>query len=40
EIKVIHDTVDMGRGQIIFKTEQESYICGTESRCDGHIAVY
>lgn len=40
DIKVIHDNLDMGRGQIIIKTEHGTYACGTESRCDGCVSVY
>ena len=38
-IKVMYDVTNMGKGQIILK-QAESYICATEKRCDGHIAVW
>ena len=38
-IKVMEDFTNMGKGQIILK-QAESYICATEKRCDGHIAVW
>ena len=39
-----HITIDLygcgfGRGQIILK-ENDHYVCGTETRCDGYIAYY
>lgn len=40
DIRVAHDNIDMGRGQIILKTELGTYICATESRCDGTVAAY
>ncbi|WP_315166132.1 gamma-glutamyltransferase [Metaclostridioides mangenotii] len=40
DVKVIYNNLDMGRGQIIIKNEHGSYACGTESRCDGCVAVY
>ena len=40
DIKVVSDKINMGRGQIIIKNEKGGYICGTEKRCDGHVAVY
>lgn len=40
DVKVISDKINMGRGQIILKNEKGGYICGTEKRCDGHVAVY
>ena len=40
DIKVVSNKINMGRGQIILKNEKGGYICGTEKRCDGHVAVY
>lgn len=40
DVKVVSDKINMGRGQIILKNEKGGYICGTEKRCDGHVAVY
>ena len=40
DIKVVSNKINMGRGQIIIKNEKGGYICGTEKRCDGHVAVY
>lgn len=41
EIMVIDDFTNMGKGQIILKnTENGSYVCATEKRCDGHVAIW
>ena len=40
DVKVIDDYTDMGRGEIILKTGKGSYICASEPRCDGHVAVW
>ena len=40
DVKVVSNKINMGRGQIILKNEKGGYICGTEKRCDGHVAVY
>jgi gamma-glutamyltranspeptidase/glutathione hydrolase len=40
DIKVVHDTISMGRGEIIWKMENGVYAAGTEPRTDGHIALY
>ena len=40
DVKVIEDYTDMGRGEIILKTGNGSYICASEPRCDGHVAVW
>lgn len=39
-VKVISDKINMGRGQIILKNDNGGYICGTEKRCDGSVAIY
>ena len=39
QIKVESDPGLFGRGQIIWKTHYDTYCGGTESRCDGHIAI-
>lgn len=40
EIKVLHDPLMMGRGEIIWKMENGVLVGGTEPRTDGHIALY
>ena len=40
EVEVIDDPINMGRGQIIWRTENGLLIGGTESRCDGTVAVW
>lgn len=40
EVEVINDPIDMGRGQIIWRTENGLLIGGTEPRCDGTIAAW
>ncbi len=40
EVEVIDDPIDMGRGQIIWRTENGLLIGGTEPRCDGTIAAW
>lgn len=39
-VKVVEDFTSMGKGEIILKTPQNTYACGTEPRCDGHIAAW
>lgn len=40
-ITVMEDFTNMGKGQIILKNnETGSYVCATEKRCDGHVAVW
>ena len=40
DVKVVEDKITMGRGQIILKNNSSGYICATEKRCDGHVAVW
>ena len=40
EVEVVDTNIDMGRGQIIWRTENGLYIGGTEPRCDGTIAAW
>lgn len=40
DVKVVSDKINMGRGQIILKNKNGGYICGTEKRCDGSVAIY
>ena len=40
EVEVIADPIDMGRGQIIWRTENGLLVGGTEPRCDGTIAAW
>ena len=40
EVEVIQDRVDMGRGEIIWRTENGLLAGGTEPRCDGSIAAW
>lgn len=40
EVEVIDDRIDMGRGQIIWRTENGLLIGGTEPRCDGTVAAW
>jgi len=40
EVEMIDDPINMGRAQMIWKTENGCYIGGTESRCDGQAAVW
>ncbi|HAS74993.1 MAG TPA: gamma-glutamyltransferase [Clostridiales bacterium UBA8960] len=37
-VKVDEEIGSFGRGQIIWRTKEGTYVGGTESRCDGHIA--
>lgn len=40
-ITVMEDFTNMGKGQIILKNnEAGSYVCATEKRCDGHVAIW
>ncbi len=39
-VEVIDDPIDMGRGQIIWRTDNGLLIGGTEPRCDGTIAAW
>lgn len=38
EVKIDEELGSFGRGQIIWRTKEGTYIGGTEPRCDGHIA--
>ena len=40
EVEVVDSNIDMGRGQIIWRTENGLYIGGTEPRCDGTVAAW
>ncbi len=40
QVEVIDDRIDMGRGQIIWRTENGLLVGGTEPRCDGTIAAW
>jgi gamma-glutamyltranspeptidase/glutathione hydrolase len=40
DIQIEVDSGSFGRGQIIIRNENGVYVGGTESRTDGHIAVY
>ena len=40
EVEVIDDPIDMGRGQIIWRTDNGLLIGGTEPRCDGTVAAW
>ncbi len=38
DIKMNYSSLFMGRGQIIWRQDNNVYMAGTESRCDGHIS--
>lgn len=40
EVEIVNSNLHMGRGQIIWKTENGLYIGGTEPRCDGTAAAW
>ncbi|MDR3258161.1 MAG: gamma-glutamyltransferase [Fusobacteriaceae bacterium] len=40
DIKVVHNPISMGRGQIIWKLDNGVFCGGTEPRADGHIALF
>ena len=40
QVEVIGDPINMGRGQIIWKTDGGLYAGGTEPRCDGAVAAW
>ena len=40
EVEVLNTNITMGRGQIIWRTENGMLVGGTESRCDGAIAAW
>ena len=40
EVEIVDDRIAMGRGQIIWRTENGMYAAGTEPRCDGTVAAW
>ena len=40
EVEIVNSNLHMGRGQIIWKTENGLYIGGTGPRCDGTVAAW
>lgn len=40
EIEIVNSNIDMGRGQIIWRMEDGTYVGGTEPRADGSIATW
>ncbi len=40
EVEIANSNIDMGRGQIIWRTENGLLVGGTEPRCDGTIAAW
>ena len=40
EVEIVNSNLHMGRGQIIWKTENGLYIGGTEPRCDGTVGAW
>ena len=40
EVEIVNSNLHMGRGQIIWKTENGLYMGGTEPRCDGTVAAW
>lgn len=40
EVEVIDDRINMGRGQIIWRTDNGLLVGGTEPRCDGTVAAW
>ena len=40
EVEIVNSNLHMGRGQLIWKTENGLYIGGTEPRCDGTVAAW
>ena len=40
DVEIVNSNLNMGRGQIIWKTDNGLYIGGTEPRCDGTIAAW
>ena len=40
QVEIVNDNLGMGRGQIIWRTENGLLIGGTEPRCDGTAAAY
>lgn len=40
EAEIVDTNIDMGRGQIIWRTDNGLYVGGTEPRCDGTVAAW
>ena len=40
EVEILNSNITMGRGQIIWKTDNGLYVGGTEPRCDGAVAAW
>ena len=40
EVEVLNTNITMGRGQIIWRTENGMLVGGTEPRCDGTVAAW
>jgi len=40
EVEIVDDPINMGRGEIIWKTADGCYAGGTEKRCDGTVAAW
>lgn len=40
EVEIISDPIDMGRGEIIWRTENGLLMGATEPRCDGTVAAW
>ena len=40
EVEIARTNIDMGRGQIIWRTENGLLVGGTEPRCDGTVAAW
>ena len=40
EVEILNSNISMGRGQIIWKTDNGLYVGGTEPRCDGAVAAW
>ena len=40
QVEIVNSNLHMGRGQIIWRTDNGLYIGGTEPRCDGAIAAW
>ena len=40
EVEIVNTNIDMGRGQIIWRTDNGLYVGGTEPRCDGTVAAW
>ena len=40
EVEILNTNLTMGRGQIIWRTDNGLYVGGTEPRCDGAVAAW